>query len=435
MSDFLTVEEAARQLGLAESELRNWIRTGQARASRRGGDYLLRPSEVQRLGEGGPRHPSEEVSRPRALPPRSKDNPESFSGERDRRRRMGRRSTDFTLEILHQEIQSAVGLALGTALGPLMTRLDSLNSEMAPVPGVEAQPQEVERIREEFRQRLQESEEQRLQLEKSCLEKSFETQQLHAQLEQLQQQLRQPRGDEGELDFLRQEVRQLREELAKEPVVDPENARLRNSLSEQDDLLEQLRSQVSELQSMHLTVEAERARWALETRSMECEIERLSEIQQRQDKDLRHHQEEVQRLRASAQAHEDKDVELKRLREQVNSLTYRLQMAGSGSHGPSPEDARKALEKLAQAEAEMRKKDQLIDQGYFEISELRSKLEDAQRAHYDLQQRYERLKEEWSQLAARQMNEYQQQHQANQPGPTPERKQGWGGLFRMRGDQ
>ncbi|MCW5870041.1 MAG: helix-turn-helix domain-containing protein, partial [Candidatus Eremiobacteraeota bacterium] len=113
MSDFLSLEESAEQLGVSDGQLRSWIKRGLARATRRGGDYLLRPSEVDRLRHSPPS--AEEAApaqRPRVLPPRSEKNPDTFAGERDRRRRMGRRASDFTLEILHQEIKSAIGAAM-----------------------------------------------------------------------------------------------------------------------------------------------------------------------------------------------------------------------------------------------------------------------------------------------------------------------------------
>lgn len=163
---------------------------------------------------------------------------------------------------------------------------------------------------------------------------------------------------------------------------------------------------------------------------MELEIERLTSLPQNQELEM-----ENARLREQVAQFEAGGSEEKSLREQVKSLTYRLQMASTGSSGPSDQEARRTLERLADAEAEMRKKDQLIDQGYAEISELRSKLEGLQRAHYELQQRYERLSEEWSQLAARQMTEIQQQqHQPQAPPPGPDKKAGWGGLFRMGRD-
>jgi len=499
MSEFVSLEEAAEQLKVSDMLVRQWIRRGLARASRRGGDYYLRVTEVERLRQNPDldhqissdppnlQLAGEEPRKPKVRPPRSEKNPQSFSGEKDRRRRMGRRASDFTLEILHQEILSAVN----SALSPLLPKLDEFKERLES-PGVSVQDNSdqqillqridllenenlqirerqthLEQAREEYRGRLQASEEARLALEqdlKLARQSSAQREDASANLVSLQQEL----DRERTLRVQREEVlKRLEEEVVRHrqsvstnvDALQQELARERALRVEREDRLKELdeevlghRREMEKQQGLALAAEAERATWDYESRALQGEIDRLNSMKQSWDEERqqlevrlksyeqrlsdaeRHGNEAGQRLQ---EQEVEREAELRRLREQVNSLTYRLQMAGPGSAGPSTEDSRRLLERLAEAEAQMAQKDQLITQSYGEISELGSKLETAQRNYYELDQRYERLRDEWSQLAAKQMTEFQQQkqHQAPvDPGPPPERNKGWGGLFRMRGE-
>lgn len=432
MSDFLSLEESAEQLGVSDGQLRSWIKRGLASAARRGGDYTLRTSEVERLRKDPPTttgDSQEEAGapqRPRVLPPRSDKNPDSFAGERDRRRRMGRRASDFTLEILHQEIRSAISAALepilprlpGAELPPPVTVVEVNNDyEIEALEGrileLEAQNRHQELAREEFRQRLEDSERQRHELDASQRQQIVE---LEKRLEEAVQSNR--NGSDQAVERLTKEVtleRQLRQEAL--------------------DNAERLRSEIEELQSSGLAVDAERARWGLETRTLQAEIDRLTIMQGSSDQQKRELEQSQQKLGDSDRDLREKDEELRRLREQITSLTYKLQMAGTGATGTSPEESRRLVERLAEAQAEMAEKNELVNQTYAEIGELRSKLDAVQRSHYELQQRHERLKDEWGQLAAqvaaKQMSEHQQQQAPPPPGPG-ERPKGWGSLFGRR---
>lgn len=535
MADFLSVEDSAAQLGVGEATLRGWIKRGLARATRRGGDYILRQTEVDRLRvetpefvESGekepavtevlafqdlapapalpevgsvqpevkerPRFEAESTTaprRPKALPPRSNKDPESFSGERDRRRRMGRRASDFTLEILHHEIKSAIS----AALNPLLPQLDELKSHLsrptgggevdallARVAELENQQQHFERAREEFRQRLEESENERKRLEQAAstpdpylLKRMEEAERERARLESALQQGSAPdpvllrRVEEAERERARLElavqqsvqrfteseqerqrlelwVQQTQQQQAQhEDGAQQLLQRLTHELQaerqlrqESQEQLERMRAELADLQSNSLTMEAERARFSLESRSLQGEIDRLTSLQEKWEGQKRDQESTHNRLQLLEKTNQDaerrleeREQELRRLREQVNSLNYRLQMAGTGSAGPSPEESRKLMERLADAQAEMAEKNQLITQHYSEIGELRSKLDTVQRSHYEMQQRYEKLYDEWgqlaAQLAAKQMSDHQQQQA---PPPSSDRK-GWG-LFGRR---
>ena len=463
MSDFLSLEESAEQLGVSDAQLRSWIKRGLARATRRGGEYALRPSELERLRDDPPDLQNETSSeptpqRPRVLPPRSEKNPDSFAGERDRRRRMGRRASDFTLEILHHEIKSAVT----AALEPVLPRLEAIGKGGPEVVGsgyeiealegriveLESQLRHQESAREEFRQRLEESERRRHEAEARGPAPAD-----GERLAELENQLHHEQRARQEFQHRLEESERKRHEvehISRQAQQHEDGAlRLARELSAEKELrleaeqnLERLRSQVDELQSSSLAMDAERARFSLEARSLQGEIDRLTIMQESWDGQKREWEQSKQRLSMlektgsdSERALEEKNSELRHLREQVTSLTYRLQMAGSGATGTSPEESRRLMERLAEAQAEMAEKNQLINQNYAEMSELRSRLDDTQRSFYELQQRHERLKEEWGQLvaqtAAKQMSEHQQQ-QAPPPPHPGDRPKGWGSLFGRR---
>ncbi|MBS2035010.1 helix-turn-helix domain-containing protein [bacterium] len=460
MSDFLTLEESAEQLGVSDAQLRSWIKRGLARATRRGGEYALRPSEVDRLRDDPPEgqgdassEPTTAPQRPKVLPPRSEKNPDSFAGERDRRRRMGRRASDFTLEILHQEIKTAVA----AALEPILPRLEPLRmAEPQPqeashhyeiealesrILELESQLRHQEAAREEYRQRLEESERRRQQAESNPA--SSADQQRISQLEsQIEHEIRARQEFQHRLEDSERK-RHEAEQLGRQAQHSEDGAlRLARELSlerekrlETEQNLERVSAELEALQSDSLAMDAERARFSLEARSLQAEIDRLTIMQESWESQKREW-EQAQQVRGDAErALEEKNSELRHLREQVTSLTYRLQMAGSGATGTSPEESRRLMERLAEAQAEMAEKNQLVNQTYAEIGELRSRLEDTQRNFYELQQRHERLKEEWGQLvaqmAARQMSEHQQQQAPPPPGPG-ERPKGWGSLFGRR---
>ncbi|MFN8607900.1 MAG: hypothetical protein U0931_10230 [Vulcanimicrobiota bacterium] len=461
MSDFLTLEESAAQLGVSDAQLRSWIKRGLARATRRGGEYALRPGEVERLRDDPPKGQNDTLEleltpqRPKVLPPRSEKNPDSFAGERDRRRRMGRRASDFTLEILHQEIKNAIS----AALDPILPRLEAL--PVVPQPAgqpatsnhyeiealesrileLESQLRHQESAREEFRQRLEESE-QRRHLAEGRGPSQAELQRIADLEAQIEHEIRARQEFQHRLEDSERKRHEF-EQLGRQAQHHEDGAlRLARELSVERELrleaeqnLERTRAELEELQSSSLAMDAERARFSLEARSLQGEIDRLTIMQESWESQKREW-EQTQQIRGDVErALEEKNSELRHLREQVTSLTYRLQMAGSGATGTSPEDSRRLMERLAEAQAEMAEKNQLVNQTYAEIGELRSRLEDTQRNFYELQQRHERLKEEWGQLvaqmAARQMSEHQQQ-QAPPPPNSGERPKGWGSLFGRR---
>lgn len=440
---------------------------------------------------------------------------------------MGRRASDFTLEILHGEIKQAVA----AALEPILPRLDELQARLdaanpgsppaedpfseidrmraelertareagAPAPEEEelrllraeleeaketaeslrrqlkvasaAAPGELEEAREAavlLRRRLADLEEQaeQFQLQREHLEQARET--YRQRLEATEQERLRLLDQDGRVEQLTQQLDQLGQELQRERQLRQElethvqaiqadqDEALRSWQLERQKLLderERLREGALNAQSVDMTMEAERARWSLESRSLQGEIDRLTSVQTRLEEQrreleqtlkrerelLQHAQQRLEKLenadRDSTLRFEEREhqmeAELRRLREQVNSLNYRLTMAGTGSAGPSPEESRKLLDRIADAEAEMAQKDELIQQNYRELGELRSKLEAVQRQHYEMQASYDQLHDKWSQLVARQWTEHQAQQQ---PAAPPDKKSQSGWLFRPRGE-
>lgn len=457
MSDLISLSEAAHNLEIGPDVLQQWVERGLARGTPASnpeqGGWDFERAEVQRLIlekhlilSQSPPGPAESRKRPKVRPPRSLD-PESATGERDRRRRMGRRASDFTLELLHQEIRTAVA----AALSPLQAQLEQLNVAPTSGPAPDLQP-EMARLQGELaeaQQLLERSEKERhrwqLKLQEETAanldELKGQLQHLEEAREQFRQKLAQAQ-QEKEQSALRHQEELQRQRLQHQQELEHTRLEHERRLEQLREETEGLRRELDQARSGDLTMDAERARWSLELHSLQGEVDRLTAVQAGWDEQKRELEQQLQQLRhkseqqeRSSQREQDLESEVHRLQELIKSLNYKLQMAGPGSSGPTPEDSRRLLERLSEAEAEMAQKNQLIQQNYAEISELGSKLDALQRSHYELQQRHERLKEDWSQLAAKQINELQQQQQQPPPSSLPsDRKGGWGGLFRMRGD-
>ncbi len=119
------------------------------------------------------------------------------------------------------------------------------------------------------------------------------------------------------------------------------------------------------------------------------------------------------------------------LQEQLKALNYKLSVGGT-PRGSA--DSRDLEAEVVRLEAETAEKDSLIQDGHRERAEMRMELEKAQRAFYELQQRVERERKEWSEILAR---EIKQREDAQRPAPASEeeparRASAWR-LFRSRG--
>lgn len=594
MGEFMTMEEAATQLEVPEATLRQWIQRGRARASRRGGTYVLRLREVERLaqaelgvtlqlqsaetperllspinlslglsaeregeGEGKPR---------RALPPRPRDaGPEEDGAPIDRRKRLGRRKSDFSLEILANEVRQAVaqGLELqreivGEALAPVLQKLDRLQAPSSAAPLLSILPrreepdpavlEELEELRQAVAARerqLRHSQQENVQLRQRSLELeglrdlALRNQELTAQLAAAQAHGAELALETGEL---RSEIRGLKARLndasrqaaqsdpASEERLRAAEAALRQAQLEQREALgqvaelrgeleltqrahmetlassqgasgqllelerelmrersqvsrlaaeledlrraaadavgrqnenERLRADLHQLQEMNLRFEAERARLATEFSTLRNEAESAWESSRRSEEQRRHvheqytvasqqleriqtrlsllERESEQSQRRSDEREQQLSAENRRLKEQLTELQYRSQMADSGQSMANLEDSRRMMDQLVDLQNQMEEKDRQIAQDYSDRAELRAKLEEVNRAYYELQHRYDKEKEEWSQVVARQIQSASERERAaSQPPPNtagPKKDTSWGkGLFKLKGD-
>ncbi len=574
MGEFMTMEEAATQLEVPEATLRQWIQRGRARASRRGGTYVLRLREVERLAQAelgvtltlqpadAPERllspinlklgltpsaePAEtEGEKPRkALPPRPRD--EEAEGP-DRRKRLGRRKSDFSLEILANEVREAVGQGLDEFLKPLVEGqrqlLQRLDRQQQPSL-LQALPRNDEALQEELEElrltaaarerQLRHSQQENVALRQRSLELeglrdlatrnqeltaqlasaqahgaelALETGELRSEIRGLKARLQTPQADpaaeeraraaEAALQQAEAQAAQLRRELElmqrahMETLASSEGAsgqllelerelmRERTQSSrlaqELEDLRrsaadavarqsesERLRAELNQLKELNLRYEGERARLATEFSNLRGEAENAWENSRRNEEQARHlheqysvasqqlervqnklnvlEREQEQQQRRSDDREQQLSAENRRLKEQLTELQYRSQMADSSQSMASLEDSRRMMDQLVELQNQMEEKDRQIGQDYTERAELRAKLEDVNRAYYELQHRYDKEKEEWSQVVARQIQSASERERAAaQPPPSapPGQKKdtSWGkGLFKLKGD-
>jgi excisionase family DNA binding protein len=530
VADFVTLEIAAAQLDVSENTVRQWIKKGLARASRRGGSYVLRRSEVERIrktelrdklndspapgefeADDSSRSDSRDFSeaaegavKPRVLPPRSRE--EENWPKLERRKRMGRRGADFSLESLHSEVRIAVEEALDcldprllswqSRLEELLTR--QLNSVEETVQAAvvrsskETQGAEpsalllektqeleaslraseeksadlrwklthLEQSREELRKQLEKSHaendqafveretaEKSLQhlraelelLKSSSIDSSVQQDEVATQIAELQSKVEQSRQAYEQLqnsnDALERENLSLRAKIVDLEAEKNSWQRSRDefemtSLQQEARLLEttRLENELNRAEAAVKSAEAEKAEVAMK---LAAETEAVA-VQTALHKAL---QAKVAELEAQNQ---ELSQEAKRFKEQVNGLQFKLQVQDPTHPGGSADDQRKLLGKLADMEAQMLEKDRIVNSGYSQLSEVRSKFEELQQAFYELQQRYDREKEDWSQIVAQQLRvatEQSQQRQTQQkPASAPAAQASWKGLFKPRGD-
>ncbi len=130
---------------------------------------------------------------------------------------------------------------------------------------------------------------------------------------------------------------------------------------------------------------------------------------------------------------EQLEEEIRNLREQYKVLQFKMQV--SGKEPPvSLKETRDLMERLAAMEEEMEAKDRLIDEGHRERSRLREQLEALQRDYFELKQRYEREKDEWSTLVARQIIKEREKFIGEEKGTERGGSDNLLGWFRPRED-
>lgn len=128
----------------------------------------------------------------------------------------------------------------------------------------------------------------------------------------------------------------------------------------------------------------------------------------------------------------ERDVAAKKAleyQEQIKALQYEVSMGGG-----SGVSSREMLDTIANFEAEAAEKDRLIQEAHRERADLRDELDNSQRALYELQQRHDKERREWSEVLARQIRGAEAAHN-EAPAEGEQQRRGAGGwrLFKGRG--
>lgn len=553
MAEFLSLEEAAVRLGVTESTLRNWVKRGTARVTRRAGSDWLREREVERLLEESPRNgevssssdnlavvrvppppppppPSTEltedsggfmVSRRERLMPRAIELPNSGErlpaqprGETDELKRelegmreraehaeMRERALEERLRSRERELIELQNQLEGSLAEDRYDEMEARLYEADKI--IEALREEQRRAREEAaesealrekafaelenlridlnrlrteRDRLRQGQSSLNELEKQVEEAIRDRDSLQTTLEKLE--LDSQRATERALNesetarILQVRVAELEEELnltrnsLRE--LEVEYASLKGQVTELDEL-ENLREDLRTLQKTALKLETERSRLINDSASLRGASEdarkRIQDAEERRARaeeelkglrgkfteELRQVEERYARAQSRVETleshmqsiekrQEDRagalQEENKRLKDENKALQLRLQ-AEAAVPASSLEDTRVLMNRVADLESAMDEKDRSVEQAFRDRSELRNQLEAYKQHYYELQQRYEREKSEWSNLVAhefqRRGNETMMQQQAAPEPKQAAKPKGWG-LFRPRSD-
>ncbi len=334
---------------------------------------------------------------------------------------------------------------------------------------------DMNRMRTE-RDRLRDGQISLNELEKQVEEAIRDRDSLQATLEQMeaetQKALERARNEGETARILQARVGELEEELSRTRgalrQLEVDYASMKGEMTELDEL-ENLREDLRTLQKTALKLETERSRLINDAASLRSESEdarkRIQEAEERRAraedevKSLRQkfHEElrQVEERYARAQSRvetleghmqsvekrqEDRAASImeenRRLKDELKGFQLRLQAEPVIPVG-SIEDTRVLMNRVAELESAMEEKDRVVEQAFHDRSELRNQLEAYKQHFYELQQRYEREKSEWSNLVAhefqRRGNETMMMQQPPPPDPKSTKPKGWG-LFRPRSD-
>ncbi|MGE0491738.1 MAG: helix-turn-helix domain-containing protein [Vulcanimicrobiota bacterium] len=462
VADFLTLEEAAEQLGIDDTTLRRWIKRGKALASRRAGTYLLRATEVDRLRTVAPEDESEPMlSIPRAVKPsRPKAGADELLAQMqerlqrleemqtqapapDRSAALEERITDLTEELRARD----------QAIDELEARLDSKDDEKAVAAAVEAATAPLQErlagLENELKTSRLELAEYRSKLDRLESEKA----ELAGQSRALKSELAKTSTENLELDRVRSRAEALlleKEELLERvraleasPPVDHERTHeLERQLADQVLLAGRLERERDELRDRAGRLVRDLAARTRDSQDLDHLADRYDELVVHTNKVEHQLEQALDRLSAierefasSSDAFETREAQLelenRRLKEKLNDLQYKLELGGGSRQS---EDARELLGQMAALEEQMAEKDALIQGEYREKAALIDRCEHLEREFYDLQQRYDKEKSEWSEILAREIqNRDRLIQQSYDPTPKGQQRGGWG-LFRPKND-
>lgn len=308
-------------------------------------------------------------------------------------------------------------------LTDLMRRLESLRK---PLDAAGARPAE---LAERAARVLEESRDERQQLESRLQQSEQEIQELRSRLQATMERMQPLAAD---LSAARTEAGQAREEL--EELRDALEEERRQHQEQHASLLSARNSLESELAALKASQEEEGPTDEPQRPAPENPARlqgRINGLQRELDASRRQLAEAREAQARSSAEREAAAAKNRELQEQLKNLNYKLSVRGTETGLPDP---RQMVATIARLEAETDEKDRLIQEGHRQRAELRTDLEKAQRAYYELQQRLDREKMEWSEILAReiaQRDEAQRSTHASEEDSS-RRSSGWR-LFKPRG--
>ncbi len=329
-------------------------------------------------------------------------------------------------------------------LTDLMRRLESLRK---PLGATGARPAE---LAERAARALEESRGERQQLEARLQEAAQEVQDLRSRLQGTMERMQPLAGD---LSAARTEAAQARSEIEElKRALDEERRRRQEDHERKEQELREMERSLVELEDERASLLARQEALNSELKASNAarSAEAPADDQQRSapestarlqgringlQRELDASQRQIAEAReAQARASAEREAaagRIRELQEQLKDLNYKLSVRGTETGVPDP---RQMVATIARLEAETAEKDRLIQEGHRQRAELRTDLEKAQRAFYELQQRLDREKMEWSEILAReiaQREEAQRTIHASEED-SARRSSGWR-LFKSRG--
>ncbi len=338
----------------------------------------------------------------------------------------------------------AAGSEGKSELTDLMRRLESLRK---PLGAAGARPAE---LAERAARVLEESRGERQQLEARLQEADQEVQELRSRLQGTLDRMQPLAGDlsaaRAEAAQSRAEVQDLKKALdeerrhrQEEHVRQGQDLRERErSLVELEEECVGLRARCEALESELKAARTSRPPGAGSEETQRSAPESTARLQGRINslqRELDAAQRQIAEAReAQARASAEREAatgRIRELQEQLKDLNYRLSVRGTEAGGPDP---RQMVATIARLEAETAEKDRLIQEGHRQRAELRTELEKAQRAFYELQQRLDREKMEWSEILAREIAQREEAQRTSHASEedSARRSSGWR-LFKPRG--
>lgn len=232
------------------------------------------------------------------------------------------------------------------------------------------------------------------------------------------------RRDAEKGDVKEKQYRDLEKTVLK---LEGERTRLLQKEKSLEEELAALRNDVKGSSTAKERFEAERTRLQEAASKLQGQVNSLQRELDAAQRNVAEEKQAHARLQSERDAAQEKARELG---EQLKALSYKISVTGSEK---GVVESREMVNTIARLQADTAEKDLLIQNGHQERAELREELEKTQRALYELQQRSDRERKEWSEILAREIKqrEAMQQQPAAEEDPRS-RGSGWR-LFKPRG--